>query len=211
MIMAKTMTQITPNHTKLPIVLASTSPRRAELLTTAGVDFVVQAAEIDETWQPQETALAYIERMVKQKSLAAAPQHAACLLITADTIGVLADGRVLTKPKDFADACRMWASLSDTTHEIWTAVCVSHVKQGKIIKSQQICERTEVDFVAISQAMQDAYWQTGEPQDKAGAYAIQGGAMAWVRAIRGSYTNVVGLPLAQTLSLIEQMQTQANK
>lgn len=203
------MTALSLQHTKpLPIILASTSPRRAELLTTAGVVFTQMAVEIDETWQPQERALAYIQRMVSQKARAAVAQckQHSCLVITADTIGVLADGQVLTKPKDFADACRIWTSLSDDTHEIWTAVCVSRIEQGKLMRSEQICERTEVDLVPITPAMQHAYWQTGEPQDKAGAYAIQGGAMAWVRAIRGSYTNVVGLPLAQTLALLAQMQ-----
>ncbi|MFB6348797.1 Maf family protein [Moraxella sp. ZJ142] len=194
------------NHTQLPIILASTSPRRRELLTTAGVNFQTLAVDIDETWQHGEQPVDYIRRMVEQKAVQAsclATLPTSCLLITADTIGVK-DGTVLTKPLDKADAYRMWAMLSDSTHEIWTAVCASLVECGKICQQKMICECTQVDFVAISESMKQRYWETGEPSDKAGAYAIQGGAMAWVKGIRGSYTNVVGLPLSQTLALIDE-------
>ncbi|OAV36953.1 Septum formation protein Maf [Moraxella catarrhalis] len=194
----------------LPIVLASTSPRRQELLLAAGVKFVVNAVEIDESWQAKEIPTDYINRMVLTKAQQAAlnshlPDK--CLLITADTIGVI-DDLVLTKPKDRADAYRMWQMLSDTSHEIWTAVCISVIDAGQIVDQAVICECTKVTFVKITQAMMATYWASGEPQDKAGAYAIQGGAMAWVLSIDGSYTNVVGLPLAQTLALIDKMALQ---
>lgn len=191
----------------LPIVLASTSPRRQELLLAAGVEFMMRSVEIDESWQIKETPTDYINRMVLTKAQQASllgdlPNK--CLLITADTIGVIGD-MVLTKPKDRADAYRMWQMLSETSHEIWTAVCVSVIEAGQLIDQAVICECTKVTFVKLTQSMMADYWATGEPQDKAGAYAIQGGAMAWVLSIDGSYTNVVGLPLAQTLALIDQM------
>lgn len=188
------------------IILASTSPRRQELLKAAGVDFTVMAVHIDESWQSGECAEDYIMRMVVEKFARACQQALPeqSLVITADTIGVLPDGRVLTKPINRSDAYAMWEQMSDTTHEVWTAVCVGVVEHGKVLYQQSVICRTQVDFVKLTDAMKHVYWQTGEPMDKAGAYAIQGGAMAWVKSIRGSYTNVVGLPLAQTLELIER-------
>ena len=100
------------------------------------------------------------------------------------------------------------ADASDTSHEIWTAVCISVIDASQIVDQAVICECTKVTFVKITQAMMATYWASGEPQDKAVAYAIQGGAMAWVLSIDGSYTNVVGLPLAQTLALIDKMALQ---
>lgn len=191
------------------IILASTSPRRRELLSQAGVEFMTVGVEIDESWLAGESAKAYICRMVMTKADAVmtdATLPSKCIVITADTIGVLDDGEVLTKPVDQADAYRMWDRLSDTTHEIWTAVCLTRLSQGERIDQQYLCERTEVEFIKLSDADKASYWQTGEPQDKAGAYAIQGGAAAWVSAIRGSYTNVVGLPLAQVVQKIKAMQ-----
>lgn len=191
------------------IILASTSPRRRELLSQAGIEFMTVGVEIDESWLAGESADAYIRRMVMTKAdavMADATLPSECIVITADTIGVLDDGEVLTKPVDQADAYRMWDRLSDTTHEIWTAVCLTRLSQGERMDQQYLCERTEVEFIKLSDADKASYWQTGEPQDKAGAYAIQGGAAAWVSAIRGSYTNVVGLPLAQVVQKIKAMQ-----
>lgn len=191
----------------LPLILASASPRRQDLLSQAGFVFQIKPVFIDESWQTDECAKDYIERMVLQKAKAATVElQEECLLLTADTIGVLADGSVLTKPKNKSDAYRMWNQLSDNHHEIWTAVCVSHIHHGKIIHQKQICQSTQVSFKFLSDEMKDSYWKTGEPVDKAGAYAIQGGAASWVKEINGSYTNVVGLPLAQTVDLIEDMQ-----
>lgn len=195
------------------IILASTSPRRQELLKVAGVDFTVMAVHIDESWQAGESADDYIMRMVNEKFAKACQQllQGQSLIITADTIGVLPDGRVLTKPANRSDAYAMWDQMSDTTHEVWTAVCVGVLSDGRVLYQQSMVCRTQVDFVKLTDAMKHAYWQTGEPADKAGAYAIQGGAMAWVKSIRGSYTNVVGLPLAQTLELIEQAKSAVSR
>ena len=196
---------IKPN---LPIILASTSPRRAELLALAGIPFSTVRVDIDETRQADESATDYIRRMVVAKAALACNQPdlgSDCLMITADTIGVLPDGEVLTKPIDKADAYRMWRLLSDGWHEIWTAVCVSRITDGQIANQKQLCVRTRVQFIPVTESMMADYWASGEPADKAGAYAIQGRAAAWVRAIAGSYTNVVGLPLAETTELLIAM------
>lgn len=184
------------------LVLASTSPRRIELLQGADVDFTTLSVVIDETWQAGELPDDYIVRMVQSKALKASERVATALVLTADTIGVL-DGEVLTKPKDKADAFRMWDKLSNNMHQIWTAVCVSDVQNGQIVRQQTIKVATAVTFVELTDQQKERYWASGEPVDKAGAYAIQGGAMAWVKSITGSYTNVVGLPLAQTLALLD--------
>ena len=154
------------------------------------------------------------------------------IILTADTIGVLPDGMtVLVKPIDRAHAYSMWQQMSDSTHEVWTCVQATRVslmksKCGanqnsiaqtdidqslinqnliKIVSLRQMTERTEVTFVPLTLDMMSKYWDSGEPADKAGAYGIQGLAAAWVTRINGSYTNVVGLPLAQTLALIENV------
>ena len=146
------------------------------------------------------------------------------IILTADTIGVLPDGQtVLVKPSDRAHAYSMWQQMSDNTHEVWTAVQASKVllstslfdtqEKGtpnqalsfQIIDQKQITERTEVSFIPLTADMMSDYWDSGEPADKAGGYGIQGLGAAWVTRINGSYTNVVGLPLAQTLALIKEM------
>ena len=145
------------------------------------------------------------------------------ILLTSDTIGVLPDGKtVLVKPSNREDAYHMWQQMSDNTHEVWTAVQATklalqpkHPNQAdserilKVINQQQILERTEVTFVALTKEMMSEYWDSGEPADKAGGYGIQGLGAAWVSRINGSYTNVVGLPLAQTLALIKDMNNTA--
>ena len=220
----------------MKIILASGSPRRRELLQQAGLAFTVMSADIDESVQNAETPQAYIQRMVAQKAQAAlallnanptlsAESAPPLLLLTADTIGILPDGHtILTKPKDSAQAMAMWQQMSASTHQVCTAVqatliaatCEQASDTGLIFTpqwSQSILESTEVTFVQLTRAEMQRYWQTGEPADKAGGYAIQGGAAHWVARINGSYTNVVGLPLAQTLALIEQarLMVQASK
>lgn len=200
----------------MKVILASTSARRRELLSVAGIDFEVMSVDTDEAWQIGECAKDYIIRMALNKATCAAdlvvknPNHAQkpVLVITADTIGVI-DGEVLTKPADKDDAFAMWQKMSGRVHEVWTAVCVSIVEDGAIRHQKHIICSTQVHFVPLTDEMKECYWQTGEPADKAGAYAIQGGAMAWVERIDGSYTNVVGLPLAQTLALMNEMQAHA--
>lgn len=217
----------------MDILLASGSPRRRELLTSAQLDFTIMSVDINETPYQHERPQDYIERMVATKAEATVAQlqaqwsnsqsknasssnthHSPLLILTADTIGVLPDGKtVLVKPTDRDHAYSMWQQMSDATHQVWTAVQATVLVRGKddkdtssIIWQQQIIERTDVTFVPLTIEMMAAYWNTGEPADKAGGYGIQGLAAAWVTRINGSYTNVVGLPLAQSLALVHQAQ-----
>ena len=216
------------------LILASGSPRRHELLTRAQLDFAVMSVDIDETPKLNESPKDYIERMVASKADAALKQlnkelkanHSNCanlsesfIILTADTIGVLADSKtVLVKPDSRADAYRMWQQMSDDTHQVWTAVQATQVllsakssssptsgRAFQIVNQQQITERTDVTFIPLTEEMMENYWDSGEPADKAGGYGIQGLGAAWVSRINGSYTNVVGLPLAQTVALINNI------
>ena len=217
------------------LILASGSPRRHELLTRAQLDFTVMSVDIDETPHVNESPKDYIERMVASKAEAALEQlnkelnkklndshtdlSASLIILTADTIGVLADGKtVLVKPDSRADAYRMWQQMSDDTHQVWTAVQATQVllsakssssptsgRAFQIVNQQQITERTDVTFIPLTEEMMQSYWDSGEPADKAGGYGIQGLGAAWVSGINGSYTNVVGLPLAQTVALIKNI------
>ena len=227
----------------MDILLASGSPRRRELLTTAQLNFSSMNVDIDETPHTEESPQNYIQRMVATKACAAIAKLNAelqndlfknkdfqnnisqiaspcdvlnkpLMILTADTIGVLPDGKtVLVKPSDRNHAYSMWQQMSDNTHQIWTAVqctvLLMDIENDKhsplqVIWQQHIIERTDVTFVPLTADMMANYWASGEPADKAGAYGIQGLAAAWVTQINGSYTNVVGLPLAQTLALIKQ-------
>lgn len=217
------------------LILASGSPRRHELLTRAQLDFTVMSVDIDETPHVNESPKDYIERMVASKAEAALEQlnkklnkklndrqtdlSESIIILTADTIGVLADGKtVLVKPDSCEDAYRMWQQMSDDTHQVWTAVQAtqvsltakaanhpSHKPVLQIVSQQQITERTDVTFIPLTEEMMENYWDSGEPADKAGGYGIQGLGAAWVSRINGSYTNVVGLPLAQTVALIKNI------
>lgn len=203
----------------MKIILASTSPRRQELLALADIDFVTQAVEVDESVLPNETPQEYIVRMVQAKATAAGQNltdltglyeagESHYLVITSDTIGVLADGlSILVKPTDKADAFAMWQKMSDTQHAVWTAVQLTVFdNQANRLYSENILEKTEVTFIELDEPAMEAYWASGEPADKAGGYAIQGRGAAWVERINGSYTNVVGLPLSQTLAAIKNIE-----
>ena len=198
----------------LPIFLASTSPRRHALLNQVNIVHGQLAVAIDETQYPDETPIDYIERMVMQKAVGALAvmhdDHQQALVITADTIGVLRSGAVLQKPNDYQEAVAMWQQMSDDQHQVWTAVQVSLVgyQDGQLVllDQQRQTVKTEVDFVKLTEPMMADYWATGEPHDKAGGYAIQGQGAAWVKSIHGSYSNVVGLPLVETIKLINHFQ-----
>lgn len=216
----------------MDIVLASGSPRRRELLERAQLDFTILSVDIDETPLDNESPTDYIERMVATKADAAIQKlidtsqanHESpispFIILTSDTIGVLSDGKtVLVKPVDRDHAYSMWQRMSDNVHEVWTAVQATQVQPLpkaeqspseptrclQIINQQRITERTEVTFIPLTTQMMSDYWDSGEPADKAGGYGIQGLGATWVSRINGSYTNVVGLPLAQTLALIKEM------
>ena len=195
----------------LPIILASTSPRRHELLNQVKIVHTQIGVESDERIFPAETPTEYIQRMVAQKAEGAItlPQTPSeCLLITADTIGVMGDNSILVKPINFANACDMWQKMSDplhhNRHHVWTAVQLSQLKDKQILAKKTALVKTEVEFIALTPEMMADYWQSGEPQDKAGGYAIQGLGASWVKAINGSYSNVVGLPIVETLALLDE-------
>jgi septum formation protein len=171
------------------VILASASPRRRELLLSAGIDHVVDAANVDETPRAGEEPRAYAERLAREKAAAVAARHPAAEVIGADTVVVI-DDLILGKPADAADARRMLEQLSDREHAVMTAVAVA--RGGQI---QSSVAETSVVMRKISPSEIAAYVETGEPMDKAGAYAIQGGAAGFIREISGDFDNVVGLPL----------------
>jgi len=183
------------------LTLASQSPRRRELLAGLGFELEVRPAHTDESVRPGEAARDYVRRVAREKA------HAVpgALVLAADTAVVL-DGEVLGKPMDEADAQRMLRALSGRTHEVLTAVCVearpAHGGTGAEPFTGEALVATEVDLAPLDAARIAWYVATGEPFDKAGAYAIQGIAGAFVRTVRGSVSNVVGLPLDETLALL---------
>ena len=185
-----------------PLYLASGSPRRRELLTQIGIPFTVVSASIDETPQPHEQAGAYVERLARGKAaaglalLAASGTPEPLAVLGADTAVVL-DGKILGKPVDREDALAMLAALSGREHEVLTAVAVT---DGQ--RSESLCIISRVSFNDISEERARAYWASGEPQDKAGAYAIQGLGAVFVQGLQGSYSGVVGLPVAETAELL---------
>ena len=179
------------------LILASASPRRAELLTAAGIPFEVRAASVDESVHPGEDARRYALRVATEKARAGLGSSAGRPVLAADTVVVI-DGQILGKPLDVDDAKRMLRLLSGRTHEVMTAVAVAAAAdnaggQERTIDAQ--VEVTAVEFARLDSTEIDWYVQTGEPSDKAGAYAIQGAASRFVARIHGSYSNVVGLPV----------------
>jgi septum formation protein len=182
----------------MQLVLASASPRRAELLRTAGFSFDVRPADVDETPRADEPPAAYALRVARDKALAAAarPDAADVWILAADTV-VVVDGQILGKPTDHADARRMLSMLSGVVHEVLTAVVVRHdeVETSEVVS-------TRVRFAALGPAEIDWYVASGEPDGKAGAYAIQGLGSRFVERIEGSWSNVVGLPLATVYRML---------
>jgi len=181
--------------TKAPIVLASSSPRRREILEALGVPFRVAPADVDETPLPGEAADAFVLRLASAKAAAAAAAHGE-VVIGADT-AVVIDGRILGKPVDADDALAMLAALSGRAHRVLTGIAVRTTEGTRTALSD-----TVVEFRDIGRDEALAYWQSGEPRDKAGAYAIQGLGGAFVARIAGSYSGVVGLPAFETARLL---------
>jgi len=171
------------------LVLASKSPRRAEILRQAGIPFTVRAAEVDETPLPGEQPEAYAQRLAEVKALAVASTPAETVL-GADTTVVI-DGQILGKPTDADDARRMLCALSGRCHNVITGICI---RRGDGLTRDWAS--TQVWFAAMTESEIDRYIASGEPQDKAGAYAIQGLASKFIERIEGCYFNVVGLPVA---------------
>ena len=181
------------------LVLASASPRRAALLREAGWAFEVAPVDLDETLRPGETAQAYVERLAQAKAAAAASKDPEAVVLGADTT-VVVQGQVLGKPLDSADAARMLRLLSGRTHDVLTGICLR-----KGLRSLVHVESSRVRIAALSDAEIELYIGTGEPFDKAGGYAVQGLASRFIEAVDGSYSNVVGLPVASVNSLLKQL------
>lgn len=198
---------MTACHNHNMLVLASASPRRRELLTQAGFSFDVRPAQIPEDPKSGEDPIAYVTRLAREKAKAVfaeiAPENSAPppVVLGADTTVTL-DNYILGKPQDAADAARMLRLLSGRTHRVITGVALVSGQATEVA-----AEVTAVRFVTLSDKEIADYVATGEPMDKAGAYAIQGRAARWIPRIEGCYFNVVGLPIALVATLLEQRRT----
>jgi len=190
------------------LVLASASPRRQELLHNAGISFTVQPADIDETPLPGESPRECAERLAREKAVAIWREHPHELVLGADTV-VAIDRVILGKPADAADAERMLRLLSGRVHEVTTGVCLSRSRaDSQTTGKPEIVSSSETTLVTMIDFSDDeirAYIATGEPMDKAGAYAIQGGASRWIPRIDGDYSNVVGLPVARVVRMLQEI------
>jgi septum formation protein len=186
------------------LVLASASPRRQELLSNAGIEFTVQAADIPENPLLDEPPRSFAERMAREKALAVFRGRPSDVVLGADTI-VVVDGQILGKPRDPTDAVRMLRLLSGRTHMVTTGVCLIGPQHGMATPFFDLrSETSSVTFATLSHADTQFYISTGEPLDKAGAYAIQGIASRWITRIEGDYSNVVGLPVALVWRMLKE-------
>ncbi len=179
------------------LILASASPRRRELLSLTGLPFTIDAPDVDEscTLPPREA----VKELSRRKALAAAELHPGCVILAADTL-VSVDEKALGKPHDTEDAFRMLRMLSGRWHQVYTGVTVVDA-QGTLHCEADV---TDVHFETMPDEAIRRYIATGEPMDKAGAYAVQGIAGLWIDQLHGSHTNVIGLPMALTRRLLEQ-------
>jgi septum formation protein len=196
------------------LVLASASPRRSELLRSVGLEFEVVPADIDEFVLPGEMPAVYVARLSADKAAAVAERVGPDVIVVAADTTVDVDGQILEKPVDAGDARRMLGLLSGRTHLVHTGVTVLPSSPSAGVGSETtgtttgaragstVVVETAVQFVELTPAMVEWYVTTGEPFGKAGGYAIQGAGGAFVRRLDGSVTNVIGLPLAETLELI---------
>ncbi|MGA3075311.1 MAG: Maf family protein [Bryobacteraceae bacterium] len=180
------------------LVLASRSPRRREILRQAGIPFVVRPMEVDETPLPGEAAREYVMRIAREKA-AAATASPGEIVLAADTT-VLINGEILGKPLDAADGRRMLQLLSGQRHAVLTGICLRSTS-----RAVEDCAETSVWFAPLSSQEIEDYAASGEPMDKAGAYAIQGLASKFIQRIEGCYFNVMGLPVALVYRHLREM------
>jgi septum formation protein len=189
------------------LVLASASPRRHELLRRAGIEFTVEPADIAEIPLASEAPRGFAERMAREKALTVFSRHPFDLVLGADTVVVI-EGQILGKPRGHSDAARMLRLLSGRSHEVITGVCLTGPAKDARGSAQTFedmrSETTLVMMGVLSEGDIRAYVATGEPMDKAGAYAIQGIASRWITRIEGDYCNVVGLPVAMVWKMLKQ-------
>lgn len=183
------------------LYLASGSPRRRELLAQIGVPFTLVSAAIDETPLNHEPAVAYVERLARGKATAGfvALGHTSNTCVLGADTAVIVDARILGKPVDQADALAMLMALSGREHEVLTAIALTDGQQ-----CETRCVSSRVRFREVSVQEATTYWHSGEPQDKAGGYAIQGLGSVFVAGLNGSYSAVVGLPVCETAQLLAQ-------
>jgi septum formation protein len=186
----------------MPLILASASSRRVELLRNAAIPFTVEAAHVPEQPAPNEKPVEYAQRLAREKALAAFAHHPQAAVLGADTV-VVADEHLLEKPADAHDAARMLKLLSGRAHQVITGVCLLGPGFEHIYEHTE-AETTQVVFSTLSPNEIADYVATGEPMDKAGAYAIQGIASRWVERIEGCYFNVVGLPVPRVYRMLRQ-------
>jgi len=183
------------------LILASKSPRRVELLQQLGLKAHIISIDVDECVLPQEKPDEYVLRVSKEKARAGweilSPEIRHLPVLAADTAVVL-DEAILGKPTDYVDARRMWRMLSGVQHDVLSAVVVTQEN-----KTECICQRSQVRMRDISEAEMQAYWNTGEPCDKAGAYGIQGIGALFIEHITGSYSGIMGLPLFETAQILK--------
>jgi len=189
-----------------PLVLASSSPRRRELLTRLGLAIDIEAPDVDETLLPGEAAIDHASRLARAKAVAVGERHPGRLVVAADTVVTTAQG-ILAKPLDENDARRMLSILSGATHEVVTAVAAvqfpERAAQGTVI-AVSAYETTKVAFRSLGASEIDAYIATNEPYDKAGGYGAQGQGAAFIARIEGCYFNVVGLPIVRLLEVVHR-------
>ena len=184
----------------MKFILASASPRRRELLASIGLDFDVLPSHVPEVHQEGEAPEEYVARLSRDKAHALASEHPSRWVIAADTT-VLLDDELLEKPVDAADAMRMLGMIAGRTHVVYTGVTIENVARD--YRDTRVAE-SEVRMLALSDADIEWYVATGEPLDKAGAYAVQGIGAMFIDSIHGSYTNVVGLPLATLFQMLRR-------
>lgn len=181
------------------IILASSSPRRKELLQQLGLDFEIYSPDIDESVRESEIVEHYVERLARAKAHAVLGLFPDAIVIAADTSLSFA-GKIIGKPQSKQHAFEIWATISGQWHDVYSGICVA-----SSIQCLSDVVRTEVELQQLSLVDMEKYWATGEPVGKAGAYAIQGIAAQYIPQIRGSYSNVVGLPLYETALLLESV------
>jgi septum formation protein len=179
------------------LILASQSPRRKELLQQLGYDFSCAPADIDESVLPTETPVQYVARLALEKAAVIAQKNAPDVVVLGSDTSVIFGEHILGKPASLSECLTMLKMLSGKSHQVITAIAAVKGERNAVVVVS-----TDVDFKILSEQEITQYWQTGEPQDKAGAYGIQGIAGQFVKQIRGSYSAVVGLPLYETAQLL---------
>ena len=190
------------------LILASSSPRRQELLSSLGVTYQIVVPDIDESILADERPLDYVKRMADQKALEVVSKIDSLnhnqFVLASDT-SVVVDGEILGKPLDREDAYRMLNLLSESTHEVLTSLCLYKLSNNADYEQCElmvVC--TKIEFVALSNSEIEWYWQTQEPVGKAGAYGIQGVASKYIKSMQGSYSSVVGLPLDEVQKILKK-------